>query len=277
MKNEGERIMHGYRLDRVIHTGRETDIWAATTGAGTSVALKIPCQSSVPTKEILGKLRWEAEVMGAMDHENVMELVAFHDDGHFPIVVMEYFPGGNVDVLRNQQRNLVDYYLQTILVQTCRGLAHMHSRGYIHRDVKPGNLLMSKTGLIRLIDFSIAQKKTGRWFSRQRDKARIEGTRSYVAPEMLGKKPYDHRADIYSLGITTYVMLTDKFPFTGSSTRELTLKHLKEPASPLTLLDNRIDGRINDLVLSMLEKNPANRPASISEVLQVIQNVPIYR
>ena len=279
---DSERTLHGYRLERIIHTGRDTDIWAASTSMGMNVALKVPSQSAVLTREIMDKLRWEAEVMQSLDHENVIGLVAFHDDD-IPIVVMECFQGGNVEVLRNQQKDLIDYYLHTIIVQTCMGLAHVHSRGYIHMDVKPGNMMLSKVGFAKLIDFSIskkhsiAKKKIGAWFSRRRRDSHIEGTRSYVAPEVLAKKDYDQRADIYSLGITLYVLLTDKFPFTGISTRELTLKHLKTSALSLTTHNERIGDGMNKLVLQMLEKNPGDRPSSISEILERVKEMPIYR
>ena len=88
---DSERTLRGYRLERIIHTGRDADIWAASTGAGRNVALKVPSQSAVPTREVLDSLRWEAEVMRSMDHENVIELVELHDDEHMLIVVMEYF------------------------------------------------------------------------------------------------------------------------------------------------------------------------------------------
>lgn len=278
---DSEQTLHGYRLERIIHAGRDADIWAASTSAGMNVALKVPSQSAALSREIMDKLRWEAEVMRSLDHENVIGLVAFHDDD-IPIVVMECFQGGNVEVLRNQQRDLIDYYLHTIIVQTCMGLAHVHSRGYIHMDVKPGNLLISKVGLAKLIDFSISKKnsiakKIVAWFSSRGRDSRIEGTRSYVAPEVLAKKNYDQRADIYSLGITLYVLLTDKFPFTGISTRELTLKHLKASAPPLTMHNERIGNEMNELVLQMLEKKPGDRPKSISEILKRVKKMPIYR
>lgn len=278
-----ERVLHGYRLEKIIHTGRDIDIWAASTSDGRDVALKVPSQSAVLTKEIVNNLRWEAEVMQSMDHENVIELVALHDDDGIPVIVTEYFQGGNVESLRTQQKDLVDYYLHTIMVQACKGLEHVHNKGYIHMDVKPGNMLMSKSGLLKLIDFSISKKhsiakrKIVSWFSKRRRYSRIEGTRSYVAPEVLAKKDYDQRADIYSLGITLYVLLTDKFPFTGSSTRELTLKHLKESALPLTAHNKRIGNGMNKLVLQLLEKNPQDRPESMAKILERLKEMPIYR
>ena len=271
-----QRKIHGYRLGEIIHTGNMSQVWRAATPGGVQVVLKVALNNSKEGKSLAAELRTEAKILQRLDHENIVKMVSFHNDRREPTLALEYFDGRNMAILCKEERELVKSHLSGALMQICRALDHVHAAGYVHRDMKPGNLLMSATGEIKLIDFSLARKFRGWFGTGLRDRA-IAGTRSYVATEQLLRKRYDQRADIYSLGVTMYKLLTDKLPFTAISSRELAAKHRITPPAPLTRHDRSITREANDLVVRMLAKTPADRPESIAEILHRIQSMRLYR
>ncbi len=271
-----QRTIHGYRLGEIIHTGNMSQVWKASTSQGEQVVLKVALNNSRDGKSLATELRTEAKILRKLSHDNIVRVVSFHDDRREPTLALEYFDGRNMAVLCKDDRTLLRSHISWALIQICRALDHVHRAGYVHRDIKPGNILMSKTGEVKLIDFSLA-RKLGGWFgSGLRDKA-IAGTRSYVAPEQLLRKRYDHRADIYSLGVTLYKLLTYKLPFTATSARELAAMHRTTPPAPLTRHDKTVTKAANDLVVRMLAKSPEDRPVSVAEILHRIQSMEFYR
>jgi serine/threonine protein kinase len=262
-----QRKLHGYRLGEIIHTGNMSQVWKAKGPKGQQVVLKVPLNNSKQGRSLAAELRAEARVLKRLDHDNVVKLVSFHNDRRSPALALEYFPGRNLAVLCKDDRNLVKNHLPWVLIQLCRALKYVHGEGYVHRDVKPGNVLMSKAGEMMLIDFSLSRKLRGWFGTGLRDRA-IAGTRSYVAPEQLVRKRYDQRADIYSLGVMMYKLLTDKLPFTGTSSRELAEKHRTVPPTPLTAHDKSVTREA---------KNPKDRPASVAEVLHKVRSMELFK
>lgn len=268
-------ILHGYHLGKIIHTGSAVKLWQAMAPDGNHVVIKTPISSS-PSTEVVDALRLEGEALQDVEHEKIIPFVAYREDVKPAMLVIEYFAAPTLETLRNYEPETVKRQMKEMLTQTCEALEHVHEKGYVHRDVKPGNILVDSEGELRLIDFSIARKMNKSWFSRRPKERRIEGSRSYVAPEVLSKKRFDHRADIYSLGIMCYLLFTGKFPFTGNSTQELTLKHLNSPPPALTTHNKRLSKKMNDMVLWMLAKKPEDRPHSVSKVRERLQEFPIY-
>lgn len=268
-------VMHGYRIGRMIHAGSMTQTLKASSPDAGPVVIKIPA-GTIPSTNAAKELRSEAKILKSFNHENVIRFIDFFNDGDCPILVMEYFPWNNLEVLRMKRRDLVTNHMRDIIIQSCKALEHVHTKEYVHRDIKPGNLLMSDTGEIKLVDFSIAEKMKRRWFSMGGRDKRASGTLSYLAPETLTDKSWDYKTDIYSLGITIYALLTDRLPFTASSPQELMLKHHAANPDPITAHNKLVTKRINDLVLRMMAKDPAERTSSVSEVLAAVMNTPIY-
>lgn len=268
-------VMHGYRIGRMIHAGSMTQTLKASSPDAGPVVIKIPA-GTLPSTNAAKELRSEAKILKSFNHENVIRFIDFYDDGDCPILVMEYFPWNNLEVLRMKRRDLVTNHIRDIIIQSCKALEHVHTKEYVHRDIKPGNLLMSDTGEIKLVDFSIAKRVKRRWFSMGGRDKRTSGTLSYLAPETLTDKSWDYKTDIYSLGITIYTLLTDRLPFAASSPQELMLKHHAANPDPITAHNKLVTKRINDLVLRMMAKDPAERTSSVSEVLAAVMNTPIY-
>jgi serine/threonine protein kinase len=167
--------------------------------------------------------------------------------------------------------------LHRIIEQTAAALTYMHEKGWIHRDVKPENILVNKSGETRLVDYALAMKPfTGfkKMFTR---KAPVQGTHSYMSPEQIRGIPPTPAADVYSFGITCYELSCGRPPFRANSATELLNKHIREKPLPLTAHNKEITSEFNDLVLKMIDKKPTERFTNLREFLSRFGRVRIYK
>ncbi len=165
--------------------------------------------------------------------------------------------------------------LRKILKQFCQSLGYLHSKGWVHRDIKPDNLLVNASAEVRLIDFAISVRAaTGlsRLFS---GKTKAAGTRSYMSPEQIRGLPLDGRADIYSAGVMLYEIVTGKLPYIANSGSDLLKKHLSAEV-PLIPKDAGVDLVFAQLVRRMMAKHPKDRPASIEEFEKELRSIKIF-
>jgi serine/threonine-protein kinase len=159
----------------------------------------------------------------------------------------------------------IAYLLPQIIDQAAEGLGYLNSLGWVHRDVKPDNFLVSDDGQVKLIDFALAQRsKTGlgRLLAKR---SKVQGTRSYMSPEQIRGGAVDIRADVYAFGCMMHELLAGKPPFTGSSSNELLQKHLRSTPPPLEAFNKNIAPEFAQLVRQALSKDPAKRPESVNE------------
>jgi serine/threonine protein kinase len=157
------------------------------------------------------------------------------------------------------------------------GLYYLHTQGWIHRDVKPENYLVSPEGDVKLIDFALAQKQKGSLARMLSGKGKIQGTRSYMSPEQIRGKPLDPRADVYSFGCSIHELVGGKPPFTGSDTNELLMKHLRTPAPPLVVIDKNVTSEFSGLVQRLLSKKPDDRPESMEMFLREFRKIRVFK
>ena len=149
--------------------------------------------------------------------------------------------------------------------------------GWVHRDVKPDNFLVADDGEIKLIDFALSRKQKSRlmkFFSRGN---KVQGTRSYMAPEQIRGKAQDPRSDIYSFGCVLHELLAGKPPFTGINSTDLLMKHLRAPPPPLEAFNANVTSEFAQLVRKCMSKNPAARPNSMDEFLGEFRMLRIYK
>src|SRR5262249_40020360 len=159
-----------------------------------------------------------------------------------------------------------------IIKQAATGLAFMNAKGWVHRDVKPDNLLVNGAAEVRLIDFALAarvQRKSffGRLFRR---KGKSMGTRSYMSPEQIRGEPLDGRADIYSFGATCSELTTGRPPLRGLSSHDLLSKQIAEKPTSPQLYNSDITDPFAQLILQMLQKKKQDRPKDFHEVLMAL-------
>ncbi len=164
--------------------------------------------------------------------------------------------------------------IDTIVEQAAEGLYHMHEKGWIHRDIKPDNYLVSRSGETKLIDFTIAErKKTGLGKLFHRNAKTTAGTRSYMSPEQIQGKLCDERSDIYSFGCVLFEAVTGKPPYTGSNPNELLTKHLTASIpTPLVYNDN-VTPEFAMMTKKMMSKKPEQRYNSLWEFLKEYRTI----
>jgi serine/threonine protein kinase len=153
----------------------------------------------------------------------------------------------------------------------------LHSKGYVHCDIKPDNLLLSRNWEVKLIDFTIAKKiRTGlsKLFG---GKNKVEGTRSYMSPEQIKGGTLDPRSDIYSMGCMIYELIGGKAPYTANTPNELLNKHVSASIPSLLVNNDNVSPDFNNIVRKMLAKKPEDRPQDMWDVLKMVRTTPIFK
>lgn len=228
------------------------------------VAVKIiPVEGSPESDSFREMLQIEAIALARMNHSNVVRLWDVETSGPFPYLITEYVPGYTLARLIEQVGSLHPLLAVSLVRQAVEGLSHAREMEVIHRDVKPGNLIISKTGVLKLLDFGLAL--VGDPSTRlKRDKSSksspLTGTAAYLAPEQaIAPESVDHRADIYSLGATLYHALTGRLPFEAQSTMQMITKHLREDVVPPNQINPEVSNEVSEVVLRMLAKQVKDR------------------
>ena len=234
------------------------------------VAVKVLPRKRLEKAIYLERFVREAQAIAALDHPNIIRAYDFDNEGDIHYIIMEYFPGNNLQAIVERDKKVPLPRIVNILRQTADALAHAHAIGVIHRDVKPSNILVNQQGEVKVLDLGLAlldeQVYEGRITHIQEDT--ILGTADYLAPEQaLDSHKVDARADIYALGGVLYFCLTGHPPFPEGSVPMRLLAH--QQSEPADILIDRPDAP-DDLVAlckKMMSKNPDQRQQSAKEVV----------
>jgi len=274
----GGEIIDGYRLRGLLHPGQNSQVYEVVEiTSNRHFAMKLLLPENAKNAEHRRFLFHEAEVGRQLSHPNIIRIVKVNRSATTPFIVMEFFPAGSLRS-RLLQKNVefIHEHLSNILKQAATGLAFMNASGWVHRDVKPDNLLVNAAGDLRLIDFALSCRIVS-GLAKIFHKKQAMGTRSYMSPEQIRGLPLDGRADIYSFGITCYELATGRPPFRGLSAQDLLQKHFTEkPASPKMHNPNLTDDFCN-IVLHMLQKKKEDRPKDFHEVLMALRSIRIFK
>jgi eukaryotic-like serine/threonine-protein kinase len=274
-----EELIGGYRLLKHMVTGQTSQVWEVVeNSSGRHFAMKLLLPEKVHDSIHRQFLFHEAEVGKELAHANIIRIVKVDRNSENPYFVMEYFPAGNLKLrIMRKEHDFLREKGQDILKQTATGLAFMNAKGWVHRDVKPDNILVTSGGDVRLIDFAIAQRiLTGmsKFFFR---KAKPQGTRSYMSPEQIRGQLLDGRADIYSFGATCYEMLTGRPPFRGASSQDLLNKHIAEKPVTPRQYNPEVTEEFAGLILRMLAKKKEDRPRDFHDVLMQMRGIRLFK
>ena len=266
-----------YRLLNLLMTGQTSQVWEATDpSSGLHFAIKILLPEFATDKAHREFLFHEAAVGMELVHPNVIKIVSVSKDKKHPHFVMDFFPGGSLKMrIMHKQQDFIKEKAPDILKQAATALAFMNAKGWVHRDIKPDNILVNSAGEVRLIDFAITQKiSKGKLLGR---KGPIQGTRSYMSPEQIRNEGLDGRADVYSFGAMCYELVTGRPPFRAANPQELLNKHLYEkPVSPKHH-NPEVTEEFGELVLKMLEKKREDRPANFHEIMMALKKMKIFK
>ena len=249
---------------------------------GRESAVKVlPLTKSTPYA--IDNFQHEIRTQAQLDHPNLVRAYDAGHDGNVHYLVTEYVPGTDLRKLVRSQGNLSMPQAASIIVQAARGLDHAHQRGLIHRDVKPGNILVTPEGTAKVSDLGLSG-----FIHRGEDDPRagkIVGTADYLSPEQI-HSPNDvtAKADVYSLGCTLYYAVTGKVPFPGGKTRDKAHRHLHEHPWHPRRFNAELSEDFVETIADMMEKTPDNRIQTADEVanrlepwLEALTTVPSYQ
>jgi len=212
-----------------------------------------------------------AEVVKGLLHPNIVGILEIVLDREMPYVVMEYVEGNNLKQCLLRREAIVTQNPLEILMQVARGLQFLHSNKVIHRDIKPENILVSIAGQVKIADFSLAVRKDKDLLVSRA----ICGSRSYIAPERVLHGRYDERADIYSLGITAYELLTGHPPYSGKSDQEVLSKHVSQwvHPRPISQFAPAVPPELEETVMNCIQKDPDRRYPDVGLLIRDLEEI----
>ena len=264
----GLTLGNRYRLVRRIAVGGMGEVWVAADDAlGREVAVKVLRTEYAGNEDFLNRLRTEARNSAALSHPNIAQMYDYGETSGSGYLVMELVVGEPMADLLEREPVLPPARLLPILAQTARALHAAHLSGVVHRDVKPGNILIDRSGTVKITDFGVSlaanqvpMTATGM----------VMGTAQYLSPEQAVGQAATGASDIYALGIVAYESIVGNRPFTGSTPVDIAVAHVNEPVPPLP---SSVDPELSELVMVMLAKDPLARPHPADALARVFEEI----
>ena len=245
-----------YTLRGRIAVGGMGEVWHATdTLLHRDVAIKLLKAEYLEDPGFLARFRAEARHTAGLSHPGIAAVYDYGEVNGAPYLVMELVPGAPLSAILGAEGALPVAQALDIAAQTARALGAAHAAGVVHRDVKPGNILVAPDGTVKVTDFGIARAIDAVPLTQT---GMVVGTASYLSPEQASGKPTMPASDIYSLGVVTYEMIAGRRPFAATNPVAVALAHLQEAPEPLPA---DVPEPVRALVMSALAKSPDDRPA----------------
>jgi serine/threonine-protein kinase len=213
----------------------------------------------------------EGRAAAKLNHPNIVQAydVSNHNGRHF--FVMEYVEGNTVYDRIQETKRIDEGEAVVILIQSAKALQHAHEQGFIHRDIKPKNLMLTKTGQVKVADLGLARGLDDREAAKQ-EEGRAYGTPYYISPEQIrGKVDIGPAADIYGLGATGYHMVTGHVPFTGKNPNEVMERHLRTALTPPDQANPNLTASFCQVLEMMMEKDASDRYQSAADLLEDLE------
>jgi beta-lactam-binding protein with PASTA domain/predicted Ser/Thr protein kinase len=249
-----------YEVVRRVGVGGMADVYLAEdTQLGREVALKILHPQYAGDEGFVERFRREALSAAKLQHPNIVQIYDSGREGDFNFIVMEYVEGRSLKDYLSKEGPLEVPDATRIAREVLTALAFAHRSGLVHRDIKPGNILLSADGKVQVTDFGIARAEAG---STMTQTGTILGTAYYLSPEQAQGHNLDGRSDIYSLGVVLYEMLTGRRPFEGDSPVSIAYKHVRELPRPPSNHRQDMPRPLEAIVMTSLAKRPEDRYSS---------------
>ncbi len=260
-----------YKLERPWAHGGMADVWKATDlQLSRTVAVKLLKAHLTADSTVAERFRREAIAAASLNHQNIVAVYDAVEDNGRQAVVMEFVEGKSLRTLLDERRALTPRLTVHIGSGICSALDAAHAKGIIHRDVKPGNVLVTRDGRVMLTDFGIA-KALGTGEDLTSDNIMM-GTAKYLSPEQVKGDELDLRADLYSLGLVLYECLAGKVPFVGKNDTETALARLQRDATDLGTLRTDVSPQLSAAIHRMIEREPNRRYSSGAEARAALRS-----
>lgn len=227
------------------------------------VALKLIRPDIVADMITIDRFRSELKIARKIRHKHICGMYDLGEDKGTHFITMEYIPGEDLKTLIRRVRRLDVSTSISLSKQICDGLTEAHRLGIIHRDLKPNNIMIDKSGQARIMDFGIARFVKGRDVTQA---GAMIGTPEYMSPEQVEGKKADERSDIYSFGVILYEMVTGTLPFTGETPLSIAMQQKNELPQEPKKFNPQVHDRLNQLILTCLEKNRGDRYQSVRDI-----------
>ena len=271
----GESIGH-YRIVSKLGTGGMGEVFLADdTKLGRQVAIKTLSSMFDGDESFLKRFRNEARAAASLNHPHVATVYSVEEHAGRPFIALEYIDGRTLDELIPAGGVDIETFARWF-VPVATALAHAHHRGVIHRDVKPGNIMITRDGIVKILDFGLAYFRPSAGPRTDTDTeltaaGQLLGTPSYMSPEQARGEEVDHRSDIFSLGVVMYEAITGQRPFRGDSNAEIVSNLLKTEPRAIERILPTVPPELSALIAYCLQKRRRDRPQDMDEVREVLE------
>lgn len=266
---KGQKINDRYEIEKLIGEGGMANVYLAhDTILDRKVAVKVLRGDLAGDEKFVRRFQREALSASSLSHPNIVEIYDVGEDGGNFYIVMEFIEGKTLKQLIKKRGVLSLSETIDIMLQLLDALATAHDSYIIHRDIKPQNIMIKESGLVKITDFGIAMALNSVELTQTNS---VMGSVHYLPPEQASGKGSTIRSDIYSLGILMFEMLTGKMPFKGDSAVEIALKHMKEPLPSVRELNPVVPQSVENIILKAAAKNPKNRYRDVREMASDIK------
>ena len=265
----GKKIEGRYQISELIGVGGMANVYKATDLTdGKTVAVKVLREEFYENEELLRRFKNESKAIAMLSHPNIIEVYDVCFSHNMRCIVMEYIDGITLKEYMEEQRPLGWKETVHFILQILKALSHAHSKGIVHRDIKPQNVMLLADAKIKITDFGIAR------FARSESHTltdRAIGSVHYISPEQARGEHTDQRADIYSIGVMLYEMLTGQLPFDADSPVSVALKQIELQAPSPRGINPDIPEGLEEITLRAMEKDPDRRYQSADDMLGDIE------
>jgi len=266
----GERLDQYQLTDVLARSGMASIFKAVDSADGATVVLKIPHPQFESDVVFFERFRREEELGLRLEHPNIVRVLRPKQKSRM-YIVMEFVEGKSLRAVMQERKTMPTETALGLAIPVCEALAYMHERKVVHRDMKPENILVTPTGVPKILDFGIAFDASARRLT-WAGLSNTIGTPDYMAPEQIGGRRGDARTDVYALGTILYEMLTGELPYSSANPHALLrAKANEEPTLPTYYVPG-LDPSLEAILMKTLERSPRDRYAGAAELLADLHN-----
>ena len=263
----GTQRLPGYQIIRKLGAGAMATVYLAKqVSLDRFVAIKVLPRRYSDNADFIDRFQKEGRAAAKLNDPNIVAAYDVGNSGEHHYFVMEYVDGETVYDRITANKRFDEAEAIAVTQQVASALTHAHERGFIHRDIKPKNIMISRDGVVKLADLGLARALSDK-DAAEAEAGKAFGTPFYISPEQIrGKVDIGPQADIYGLGATLYHMVTGRVPFKGKNPSDVMYRHLKEPLVPPDHVNPAVSSGLAQIIEMMMSKNPADRYRTAMEL-----------